>query len=276
MALFSITNRIGFCMIFACFPLALFSQTPAPQPVIIVQDSPQTEAERATGFRRWMEQTSHNLAMLNNTISTVQTGTRMVENQIRSAQSLAEGNWEGFVNAVRFQNAAMMDFAGALDGMAQVDWFDGVTNLPEFQELKEAGYDLADLGNASRNLVESINSMYLNSKQRLDAMSNLNDVARGQDMVGQMQIMNQQLGLLGGTITDSIMILQAGIELDEVARKQEQMERMEEIRNAEAFLFTNKVDSSVWSDNVNYDELQDLRRTGGHDENLRWNFPSRR
>lgn len=197
--------------------------------VAIMEDSPATVMDRISAIQDRVTQLQHLL-------DTVQNTRRMVQFQLRAAESLGEGSWDGFVAAAQQHATAMGAYSNAVAGLDELHALEALTSTEGFSDYAEETQALAELSATSSNVLTTANNAFERTQRRLETMDALTLQAEGEDRDGILQIQGQQLALVGQTLNEVQTSLNAANNhyATQARIEQEREERNEENRRRAA------------------------------------------
>ncbi len=205
--------------------------------VIIVGDSPATMRERLAASR-------DRLRSYMKAVEQVMLTATVIQNQINAVQSLAAGDFQAFADFFYYQTEAINNFS---DLMGNFDYFTQFQEMgegfdtPGFNDFQEGAQEIAQSWTMANNLVQNINGLVQRSKSRIQKMQALNRLSEGEDSpVAQLQIFNEEMALVHGTLEDLVKIDTAAINLAEYHEERRLAER--ELGKAVASDFFREID----------------------------------
>ena len=211
-------------------------------PVTISSDvDPGTIIDRINQAQRFAQ-------TIENAIQQLQTASESLQYQIQALQQLSTGSWQGFVNAWNDETVALNGYTQILAQMPSLADIQAVSDLIQSQGYKAALSNMQSLmknWSLASNIVHSTDNLVKNTayRQQLwnDAMSNS---ANSQSTVGQLQTLNQALGLLGGEVQD--LNLNMGSWKDYFVAQVEQQQMQQRIEDQEASNFMEGNAAANW------------------------------
>ena len=228
-------------LFFVAFILISFSAV-AQIPVTISSDvDPGTIIDRINQAQRFAQ-------TIENAIQQLQTASESLQYQIQALQQLSTGSWQGFVNAWNDETVALNGYTQILEQMPSLADIQAVSDLIQSQGYKAALSNMQSLmknWSLASNIVHSTDNLVKNTAYRQelwnDAMSNS---ANSQSTVGQLQTLNQALGLLGGEVQD--LNLNMGSWKDYFVAQVEQQQMQQRIQDQEASDFMEGNAAANW------------------------------
>ena len=185
---------------------------------------------------------------IENAIRQLQTADQALQYQIVALQNLSHGSWQGFVNAWNDETVALNGYIAVVDHMPSLAQITAVADLVQSQGYKNAVGQLQTLqtnwANAS-NIVHTTDNLVKNTATRQQLWSNIQANSNGnQSTLGQLETMNQALGLLGGEMQD--LNINMGSWKDYYVAQFEQQEMQQKIQQQEADGFIEGNSAANW------------------------------
>jgi conjugal transfer/entry exclusion protein len=188
---------------------------------------------------------------IENAIQQLQTADQALQYQIMSLQNLTHGSWQGFVNAWNDETVALNGYIAVVDNMPSLSQITAVADLVQSQGYKNAVSQLqtlqANWANAS-NVVHTTDNLVKNTANRQQLWSNIQANSSGnQSTLGQLETMNQALGLLGGEIQDLNTNMGSWKDYFVAQVEQQQMQQQIQKQEADGFIEGNSAANWVYS-----------------------------
>ncbi len=180
--------------------------------VNIITDSLSTISSQFQQAAAWVQQASDMVQQIQATVKQLQDADQMLQYQIQVAQSLESGGWDGFVAAYAQETAAINQFNTVLDDFNNYSSpaIKAMLADPNYKDLATQTQLLDRSMQASNAVVQQTNTLVQDTSQAVKTSAELNNRAsQNKSMLAQLQIQNQQLGLLAQVAGDSHMVLTA-------------------------------------------------------------------
>ena len=188
---------------------------------------------------------------IENAIQQLQTADQALQYQIMALQNLSHGSWQGFVNAWNDETVALNGYIAVVDNMPSLSQITAVADLVQSQGYKNAIGHLQTLrrnwANAS-NIVHTTDNLVKNTATRQQLWSNIQVNSNGnQSTLGQLETMNQALGLLGGEIQDLNINMGSWKDYYVAQIEQQQMQQRIQQQEADGFIEGNSAANWVYT-----------------------------
>lgn len=226
------SKSLMFTLIGVLLSTSAFAQV---QPVVVVTDSLATQA--------WQ------LEQAVQAIETVKNGVAMIQYQIKALESLDQGSLDGFIqymdNQTRTVAAMQTGLQNALQLTAQYDAEGNAIYNADILNAAQAAQNLRSRMDNINNLLYAAGQLSNNAQDRNAEALRLSALAdTATSPVQQMQILNDQFGLLQADLRDISFLLQVSnaAVLEERERERAEKEYNEKMK---ADFFTGKSDYQV-------------------------------
>ena len=160
----------------------------------------------------WINDAQRYATTIENAIQQLQLADQTLEYQISAAKQLESGSWQGFVNAWNDESVSVNNFAALMANMPSLSQIQAIQELVDTQGYQAASANMKVFQtnwNNATNIVHTTDTLVKNtqSRERLGAKPRQFPNENGD--VRQLQVLNQQLGLLYGETADVNMNLSA-------------------------------------------------------------------
>lgn len=231
------------------FLLILLAPVHGQVGVVVIQDSPDTMKTRIQDFM-------HQIEMAEKTVEQLRLATVMIENQVRTIESLSEGDFEHFAEAFTYQTNSIMQFSELIDGfdyLGELEDFQAILESEEFDVFRTDVRCLSDSMRSSNNLLQKTLSLVKNTEYRLERQKDIRELSQSTSSVtGQLQLTNESLGLLSSELQD---ILIASVAMNNmVATEEKNTEIKQELKKRYAEEFFDSNDTSAFESEVSDDQ----------------------
>jgi hypothetical protein len=163
-----------------------------------VAEDKEDDFENLEQWRQWIKHFEQGVQTAQNTLSAATAATMAVE-------SLAEGDWQGFLDFVAYSADTVGYFGDTLESLNAFYPEDGEPFSAEF--LNSVNATEAYTQSASI-VLETSTMMYENMVARMERSQEIAETSQvTQSVVGQLQLAQQQLGLMQSTLNDANILL---------------------------------------------------------------------
>ena len=164
-----------------------------------------------------------------NLVNQLQTASSMVQAQIKTFESLSQGDFDGFVEAFSYQTQVVGQFNNFVDGFGNYTQFEELQNYIDsdsYINFRQQTEDLENLMSDSNQFLLSTNSLVKNTAYRLEKSEDLASLSQYTDSTtGQLQLVNENLALLSQELSD---VLIATVAANNVLATQMEIDRLKE------------------------------------------------
>ncbi len=245
-----------FLFLLASFVSGAYAQIPVTVSSIV---DPGTIAERLADAERFAQ-------TIQNAIQQLQTASQALQYQIQAAQDLGQGGWNGFVKAFDDEEAAISSYTSLVDNMPSLSDIAAVNDLINTQGYQAAKVNLDALNTRWYNADQAVHqtdTLFKNTATRENLWAQIQDQSQnGQNKnstVSQLQLLDQQLGLLGGEMTDVHATLASYKQYEVALREQQDMARRVQVQQMDNYYTGTAFASENWPHDDSFDVLGDLQ-----------------
>lgn len=233
---------VGLCAVIAAAQ-AHAQLSPLVSPATILENSAAAAGESVT-LGKDLANTLNTLETAMAAVDEAMNTVTIIQNQVQALQSLGQGDWQGFVQAVNYETEAIATVNSAFQQLPQLNGLDSsIASYTQGTDYKTASQALSNLAQNWANfdnVVQQTNGTIQDMKYRakleqgIMSQSEANNQNGRGSVVTQLQLTTQQLGLLQGTLGDmenttlSAQIYEQGIHDQAVAQMAANSKLMEQ------------------------------------------------
>jgi conjugal transfer/entry exclusion protein len=179
--------------------------------------------------------------------------TEVVENQILAMESLAEGDFDGVVEFFAYEAETMAKFSSVMDGLTEIKAFSDFTSSDSYETLSNTSDEMRDALKATSNVLYETQDLIDDTQYRLEKSEDLFNLSKSSTTsLEQVQIMNQQMSLLQGQLSDLTKCAVATAQETAVYADAEQLAKYQEEKESETFFETEFSYESIYT-NTDYE-----------------------
>ncbi len=140
---------------------------------------------------------------VSNTLETVKGLSNMIQNQIKSVESLSSGTFDGLVQAWDYQVESLGNFSSVLEQADALPYMSKITESESYMSTKDSVKNLQKALKQDSNLLHATQATVRNAKQRADSFKNIQSASQNtQSTVAQLQLTTEAIGLVQGQLAD--------------------------------------------------------------------------
>lgn len=164
--------------------------------VAVVSDSTQTLIHN-------IQDVMNAIQTVSNTLETVKGLSSMLQNQIKSFESLSNGTFDGLVQAWDYQVESLGNFSSVLDQADALPGLRKITDSESYLNTKDSVKNLQKALRQDSNLLHATQATVKNAQQRAESFKNIQSASKNtQSTVAQLQLTNEAIGLVQGQLAD--------------------------------------------------------------------------